>query len=1010
MKKFLPNYYFVIFFITTSFLYSQSVSINGTVKDSLKGGALIGANVFIKGTSLGVATTEKGKYKINNIALGTYTIKVSYIGYQSKEMVLTLSEPKNYVQDFTLSYTTIEGKTVEVTAQAKGQMDAINRQLKAKSIKNIVSSDRIQELPDANAAESVARIPGVSIRREGGEGNKVVIRGLSPKYNKITVNGTNLASTDEDNRSTDLSMISQYMLDGIEVTKAGTPDQEGDVLGGTVNFILKKAEPGFHGSLVTQGMYNGLKNTYSDNKLVISLSNRLLKDRIGILGQIDSENRNRSSHELGASYINAPAELDSLNPLSFQGLTLTDMSRLNDRTNTLFVIDVNIPNGNISYSGLNSKIDKEEISYADNYALLSEIRHYNTGQTNSKINVITETWKYEQSLLPYLKLDAFKSFSLSKNDRTGILFNFRERYAYTENVNNKSLETIQNFLVNDKAGAFYDRYDYNEYFTDESESSSGANLEYDFNLKNRVSGKIKMGIKSRNKKRKHDRDYEWATFTYVAIQDKRDSTIKHFDWLDEYADPGDWYITYRAFWDPNYDAGDFLNGAYDIGPAADLDKMNALFNWYRNDKHFTDATYHEEIMHHYHKTNSLIYDYSGREDYDAKYIMADINIGSKLNILTGIRWEDNKTTYRSFKGMQNTLPHYNYAGSDTISIHTRENSYSLPSLFLKYEPNDWLMLRYANTTTLTRPDYSDIIPLYNYLGSGGEVLYRNPFLEAGVSKNQDYVVAFNSNKLGLLSLSYFTKAIDGLVYSSGKRYIVEGTADSLYGLPHYTDQKFIIDYKLNNPYEVKLEGIEIDYQTRFWYLPGMLSGLVFNTNYTRSFSEVKYPRTTIDYQITWDPSFQVITVNTDSFYVDRLIDQPNDIFNFSLGYDYKGFSGRLSMLYMSDVFKTTNFWPELRETTDAYRRYDLSMKQKLPVKGLELYLNISNLTEAIDVNRLRGFNPSDPNFDNELLEKISSPVDIGIDERLDMIPRNSRAKKLEQHYGKTIDLGFRFSF
>ena len=66
-------------------------------------------------------------------------------------------------------------------------MDAINKQLKAKSIKNIVSSDRIQELPDANAAETVARIPGVSIRREGGEGNKVVIRGLSPKYNKITV-------------------------------------------------------------------------------------------------------------------------------------------------------------------------------------------------------------------------------------------------------------------------------------------------------------------------------------------------------------------------------------------------------------------------------------------------------------------------------------------------------------------------------------------------------------------------------------------------------------------------------------------------------------------------------------------------------------------------------------------------------------------------------------------------------------------------------------------------------
>jgi len=1009
MKKFLSNYYIVAFYLTSSFLYSQSASISGTVKDSLNGDALIGANVFIQGTSLGAATTENGQYQINNVNPGTYTIKVSYIGYQSKELEITLSEEKDYVQDFNLAYTTVEGKTVMVTAQAKGQMDAINRQLKAKSIKNIVSSDRIQELPDANAAESVARIPGVSIRREGGEGNKVVIRGLSPQYNKVTVNGTNLASTDPDNRSTDLSMISQYMLEGIEVTKAGTPDQEGDVLGGTVNFILKKAAAGFHGSLVTQGMYNGLKNTNDDNKIVMSLSNRFFKDRIGILGQIDSENRNRSSHNLGASYVNAPAELDSLNPLSFQGLTLTDMTRLNDRTNTLFVLDAKVPYGNISYSGLNSKIDKEEISYADNYALLSEMRHYNTGQTNSKLNVITETWKYEISLTN-LKLDFFKSYSFSKNDRTSILYNFRERYAYTENVINKSLETIQNFLVNDKSGAFYDRYDYNEYFTDESENSSGANLQFDFNLKNKVSGKIKMGVKVRNKKRTHDRDNEYSAFTYVAIQDKRDSTIKSFDWLDEYADPGDWYITYRAFWDPDYDAGNFLNGDYEIGPAADLDKMNALFNWYRNDAHFTDASYHEEIMHHFHKTNSMIFDYSGKEKYDGKYIMADMNIGSKLNLLTGIRWEDNLTTYRSFKGMQNTLPHYNAAGSDTISIHTRENSYSLPSLFIKYEPNDWLILRYAKTKTLTRPDYADIIPLYNYLGLGNEVLYRNRFLEPGVSNNQDYVVAFNSKKLGLLSLSYFTKNIDGMVYSSGKRYIVEGTADSLYGLPWYTDKKFIVDYKLNNPYAVKLEGFEIDYQTRFWYLPGMLSGLVFNANYTRSFSEVKYPRTTIDYQITWVPSFQVVTVNLDSFYVDRLIDQPNDIFNYSLGYDYKGFSARVSMLYMSDVFKTTNFWPELRETTDSFRRYDLSMRQKLPVKGLEIYLNISNLTEAIDVTRLRGYNQSDPNFDRALLDKIKAPDDITIDERLDMIPTDSRAKKLEEHYGKTIDLGFRFSF
>ena len=68
------------------------------------------------------------------------------------------------------------------------------------------------------------------------------------------------------------------------------------------------------------------------------------------------------------------------------------------------------------------------------------------------------------------------------------------------------------------------------------------------------------------------------------------------------------------------------------------------------------------------------------------------------------------------------------------------------------------------------------------------------------------------------------------------------------------------------------------------------------------------------------------------------------------------------MLYTSDVFSTVNFWPGLRESTDAYRRYDISMKQKLPIKGLELYLNISNLTEAVDIEGFVDIITFDPNF------------------------------------------------
>ena len=173
--------YLFLSFITFGIASSQTMTVRGIVKDSGSNDPLVGANVYITGTSLGTATSDEGKYNIANVNPGTYMLKASYIGYESKELEITVIAGEELVQDFELDYATIEGKTIQVTAQARGQMDAINKQLKAKSIKNIISSDRIQELPDANAAEAVARVPGVSIRREGGEGNKVVIRGLSPK-------------------------------------------------------------------------------------------------------------------------------------------------------------------------------------------------------------------------------------------------------------------------------------------------------------------------------------------------------------------------------------------------------------------------------------------------------------------------------------------------------------------------------------------------------------------------------------------------------------------------------------------------------------------------------------------------------------------------------------------------------------------------------------------------------------------------------------------------------------
>ena len=119
--------------ITSGIAWSQSSNISGIVADSSNGNVLIGANVIIEGTSLGMATDNEGKYNISNVAPGNYTIKVTYIGYETIKKEITISDQDKYELDFDLKYTTVEGKTVVVTAQARGQMDAINKQLKAKS-------------------------------------------------------------------------------------------------------------------------------------------------------------------------------------------------------------------------------------------------------------------------------------------------------------------------------------------------------------------------------------------------------------------------------------------------------------------------------------------------------------------------------------------------------------------------------------------------------------------------------------------------------------------------------------------------------------------------------------------------------------------------------------------------------------------------------------------------------------------------------------------------------------
>ena len=215
---------FFSLWLSSFVLASMAVHIGGVVKDAQTGDPLPGANILFLGTGFGASTDINGTYTVQGVPSGSYTIRATYIGYNPKEIVVRIEEGVEVKQDFKLEAVGVQGEAVVITAQAVGQNQAINRQLTAPTIVNVVSAARIQELPDANAAESIGRLPGVSIIRNGGEGTQVVIRGLQPKYNNVTVDGVRMASSNPNDRSADLSMISPNMLEGIAYYKSLIPN------------------------------------------------------------------------------------------------------------------------------------------------------------------------------------------------------------------------------------------------------------------------------------------------------------------------------------------------------------------------------------------------------------------------------------------------------------------------------------------------------------------------------------------------------------------------------------------------------------------------------------------------------------------------------------------------------------------------------------------------------------------------------------------------------------------
>ncbi len=943
--------------------------IKGVVLDSRSKEPLIGANVIIKGTSMGAAANMNGEFVLPKIKAGNYILKISYVGYKEKEMKVTVVPNRVLELNIKLDWIAVEGDVVLVTAQAKGQLSAINEQLSADEIKNVVSKDRIRELPDANAAESVGRLPGVSIQRSGGEGDKVVIRGLSPKYSKVMLDGVSLAATGNNDRSVSLNSISSYSLEGIEVIKAPTADMDGDQIGGSVNFKMKTATQGFNSHLVIQGAYNNLKKSYSDYMIVADVSNRFFDDKLGIFAQVTSDKKDLSSNQMGAGYY---FDKDRNRSLRTESLTLRDVVRERQRLGGTLTLDYLLSAGKIYLKNFLSYGNNNENAFSESF-YRSRGHNYNSSSFDNNLLIYSNILGFEHDISIF-RMKLKLSHSYSETDALdNIFFNFSKSNDMNEIPLEVSPKEIPYYANNDIDNTTWGSYGVGDKITKGTEITASLDLESDFTLSKQINGKIKFGGKVNYSEHSFDnKNGYYGNMNPQGGAPYRIAVLEAFPWMQKIkslkgvSDATDYDMPYTLFIDHNFNHEEFLKGKYEMGPVADIELMHKVIDVLKvtHEHLLSIGAAAPEYFSPANKTN-VTNDYMGFEHLYAGYVMADVDITNRLKFIPGIRYESKWTSYSGVRGKTGVHAQENYPHIDTTTIRT--NNFLLPRALLRYKAFDWLQVRIAYTQSVARPSYAKITPRVDIPLGANSVSVNNFKLRPEKAASYDINFAFSDNYIGLFTIGAFYKEIEDKIFLQKNRILENPekfNLEQIYKGRFYTTAE-------NNKDLSYVRGIELDWQTNFWYLPSFLKGIVLNINYTKLISRTKYPLTKYTSKVITTPPFLIKEAHDNSYW-GRMQLQPDDIVNISLGYDYKGFSSRLSMFYQGDNFISSSFYEEEHIYTDSYLRWDLSLKQKLPWQNIQLYCNIVNLTQTIDRDFILG------NKKDNKLQYYGSNVQVGL--------------------------------
>ncbi|MFH0733083.1 MAG: TonB-dependent receptor [bacterium] len=243
----------IILFSSISVIFGQHATVKGKVINNETLTPIANANIIVSVNKYSTGTNNNGEFKIVNINYGTYTVKVSCIGYKNYSTELNISSDVFEAGEIKLTPTVINLGEITVTSTK------FDKQLREVSIPMVaISNEEFKLKPAVTMVDLLKSEAGISLGRDGIWGTRINIRGFSKETVVTLIDGNRIETAN--NVAAAFSLIDPATIERIEVIKGSSSSLYGTgAIGGVVNIITNQNL--FSGNYYYGGTYSSGYNS-----------------------------------------------------------------------------------------------------------------------------------------------------------------------------------------------------------------------------------------------------------------------------------------------------------------------------------------------------------------------------------------------------------------------------------------------------------------------------------------------------------------------------------------------------------------------------------------------------------------------------------------------------------------------------------------------------------------------------------------------------------------------------